>query len=161
MTAVTILALPHEELAASSAPLLLVAAEADWFSTDLFAAIALVAVANGVLIELVMLARLLYGMSRRGWLPSWLGAVHPRLRTPVPATLCGGGVVFVLTVAVPFLHLVAVTSTITLLIFAVVNLALWRLQRRQPHSVGFRVPRFIPPVAALANIALAVAQFLH
>jgi amino acid transporter len=161
VTAVTILALPHEELAASPAPLLLVAAEADWFSTDLFAAIALIAVANGVLIELVMLGRLLYGMTRRGWLPSGLGAVHPRLRTPVPATLCGGTAVFVLTVAVPFLHLVAVTSTITLLIFAVVNLALWRLQRRRPRSTGFRVPRFIPPAAALANVALAVTQFLH
>jgi len=161
VTAVTILALPHEELAASSAPLLLVAEEAEWFSADLFAAIALVAVANGVLIELVMLARLLYGMTRRGWLPAWLGAVHPRLRTPVPATLCGGAAVFVLTVAVPFLHLVALTSTITLLVFALVNLALWRLQRRQPRSAGFRVPRFIPPVAAVANVALAAAQFLH
>jgi basic amino acid/polyamine antiporter, APA family len=160
VTAVTLLALPQEELAASSAPLLLVAEEAEWFSTDLFAAIALVAVANGVLIELVMLGRLLYGMARRGWLPAWLGEVHPRLRTPIPATLGGGAAVFVLTVAVPFLHLVALTSTITLLVFALVNLALWRLQRRQPRSAGFRVPRFIPPVAALANVALAVAQFL-
>ncbi len=85
---------------------------------------------------------------------------HPRLRTPIPATLCGGAVVFFLTVAVPFLHLVAVTSTVTLLVFALVNLALWRLQRRQPHSAGFRVSGFVPPVAALANMALAVAQFL-
>ena len=160
VTAVTILAIPHEELAASSAPLLLVAEEAAWFSSDLFAAIALIAVANGVLIELVMLGRLLYGMTRRGWLPSCLGAVHPRLRTPIPATLCGGAAVFALTVAVPFLHLVAVTSTITLLVFALVNLALWRLQRRQPRDAGFRVPQFIPPVAALANLVLAVAQFL-
>jgi len=160
VTAVTILALPHEELAASPAPLLLVTEEADWFSSDLFAAIALVAVANGVLIEIVMLARLLYGMTRRGWLPAWLGLVSPRLGTPLPATLCGGGIVFVLTVAVPFLHLVALTSTITLLVFALVNLALWRLQRQRPRSSGFRVPRFVPPLAAIANVALAVAQFL-
>jgi amino acid transporter len=160
VTAVTILALPHAELAASAAPLLLVAEEADWFSSDLFAAIALVAVANGVLIEIVMLGRLLYGMTRRGWLPPWLGIVSPRLRTPIPATLCGGGIVLLLTVAVPFLHLVALTSTITLLVFALVNFALWRLQRQRPRSAGFRVPRFVPPVAAVANVALAVAQFL-
>ncbi len=100
-------------------------------------------------------------MTRRSWLPSWLGLVNPRLRTPIPATLCGGVAVFVLTVAVPFLHLVAVTSTITLLIFAFVNIALWRLQRQRPRSAGFRVPRFIPPAAVIANVALAVAQFLH
>ena len=59
-----------------------------------------------------------------------------------------------------FLHLVALTSTITLLVFALVNIALWRLQRRRPRSAGFRVPRFVPLAAALANVALAMAQFL-
>lgn len=160
VTAVTILALPLDELVASPAPLLLVAARSQWFSSDLFAAIALVAVANGVLIELVMLARLLYGMARRGWLPRVLGNVSRRWRTPIPATIAAGGAVFVLTVALPFGSLVAVTSTITLVVFAVVNLALWQLQRRQPRVAGFRVPRMIPPLAAIASVALAIAQLL-
>jgi hypothetical protein len=42
-----------------------------------------------------------------------------------------------------------------------VNVALWRLQGRQPRGAGFRVPGFIPPVAVLANLALAIAQFLN
>jgi amino acid transporter len=155
---VVILALPVEELAASSAPLLLVAAQADWFSRDAFAGIALVAVANGVLLELVMLGRLLYGMARRGWLPSGLGAVTTRLRTPVRATVLGGAVVLAFTVALPFVSLVALTSAITLLVFACVNLALWQLQRRRPRSEGFRVPAIIPPLAALANVCLAAVQ---
>ena len=60
----------------------------------------------------------------------------------------------------PFVSLVAMTSTITLLVFAIVNLALWQLQRRRPRAAGFRVPRFIPPLAAVANVVLALAQFL-
>jgi basic amino acid/polyamine antiporter, APA family len=160
VAAVTILALPIDEIVASSAPLLLVAARAQWFSSDLFAAIALIAVANGVLIELVMLARLLYGMARRGWLPRGLGSVSRRSRTPILATLAAGGAVFVLTVALPFGSLVAVTSTITLVVFTAVNVALWQLQRRQPRVVGFRTPRFVPPLAAIASVALAIAQFL-
>jgi amino acid transporter len=159
VAAVAILALPLGELVASPAPLLLVAARVDWFSADLFAAVALVAVANGVLIELVMLARLLYGMARRGWLPRGLAAVSRR-SVPVAATLWAGAVVLALTVALPFVSLVAVTSTITLLVFAIVNLALWQLQRRRPRAAGFRVPRFIPPLAAVANVVLALAQFL-
>jgi amino acid transporter len=158
VTTVTVLSLPADELAASAAPLLLIAARAPWFSADVFAAVALVAVANGVLIELVMLARLLYGMSRRGWLPRGFGAVGRRWGTPVAATLCGGGAVFALSVAVPFVSLVAVTSTITLLVFAAVNTALWRLQRRRPRAAGFRVPRLMPPLAAAATVALALAQ---
>ncbi len=160
VTAVAILALPLGELVASPAPLLLVAARVDWFSADLFAAVALVAVANGVLIELVMLARLLYGMARRGWLPRGLAAVSRRGSVPVAATLWAGGVVLALTIALPFVSLVAMTSTITLLVFAIVNLALWQLQRRHPRAAGFRVPRFIPPLAAIANVVLALAQFL-
>ena len=83
VAAVTILALPLDELVASPAPLLLVAASARWFSADLFAAIALIAVANGVLIELVMLARLLYGMARRGWVPRGLRARSKNYRCEV------------------------------------------------------------------------------
>jgi amino acid transporter len=157
---VVILALPVDELTASPAPLLLVAAQADWFSQDAFAGIALVAVANGVLLELVMLGRLLYGMARRGWLPAGLGAITARLRTPVRATILGGAVVFAFTVALPFVSLVALTSAITLLVFACVNLALWQLQRRRPRSEGFRVPSIIPPLAALANVCLAAVQLL-
>jgi basic amino acid/polyamine antiporter, APA family len=85
VTAVTVLAVPLGELMASSAPLLLVARNAPWFSADIFALIALVAVANGVLIELVMLGRLLYGMARRGWLRAGLRPSIPaNARRSVP-----------------------------------------------------------------------------
>ncbi len=160
VTAVAILAVPAAELAASAAPLLLMARHAAWFSPEVFSAIAIVAVANGVLIEIVMLGRLLYGMARRGLLPRALAAVASRQRTPVRATILGGAVIFVLTVTLPFVSLVVVSSTITLLVFAVVNVALWRLQTLRPRSSGFRVPRAIPPIAAVANVALAAAQLL-
>lgn len=160
VTAVAILAVPAAELAASPAPLLLMARHAAWFSPEIFSAIAIVAVANGVLIEIVMLGRLLYGMARRGLLLRALAAVASRQRTPVRATILGGAVIFALTVTLPFVSLVVVSSTITLLVFAVVNVALWRLQTLQPRSSGFRVPRAIPPVAAVANLALAAAQLL-
>jgi hypothetical protein len=45
-------------------------------------------------------------------------------------------------------------------VFAGVNLALWQLQRSRPHTGGFRVPRVIPPIAALANVSLVAAQLL-
>lgn len=47
---------------------------------------------------------------------------------------------------------------ITLLMFAGVNLALWRLHQARRRTSGFRVPGFIPPLAALANVVLVVAQ---
>lgn len=158
VTVVVILALPIEEIVHLSAPLLAVAAQAPWFSPKVFAGIALLAIANGVLLELITLGRLLYGMARRGWLPGGLAAVSPRLRTPIRATLLGGAITFVLTVALPFISLVSITSTITLLVFTGVNLALWQLHRSRPRASGFRVPRFVPPLATLANLALVLTQ---
>jgi amino acid transporter len=119
-----------------------------------------VAVANGVLIEILMLGRLLYGMARRGWLPAALAAVTRRQRAPVAATVIGGALILLLTVGLPFGSLVSLTSAVTLTVFAVVNLALWRLQGRGRRQAGFRVPRVLPPLAAMASLALAASQLL-
>jgi len=48
----------------------------------LFSAIALLAVANGALINMVMASRLLYGMAREGVDPDPFGRVHSSRRTP-------------------------------------------------------------------------------
>jgi basic amino acid/polyamine antiporter, APA family len=160
IASVAVLELPLDALTSSPVPLLLIVRNADWFSSDMFALIALVSIAGGVLIELVMLARLLYGMARRGWAPPFLAAISPQSGTPVRATLCGGAIVLVLTISFSLEHLVTVTSTVTLLVFALVNVALWRLQRKAPRTAGFRTPRALPPLTAAANVALAAASLV-
>ncbi|MCC7046784.1 MAG: amino acid permease [Alphaproteobacteria bacterium] len=139
-------------------PLLAVGAASGWFSRQGFAAVALVAVSNGILIEILMLSRLLYGMARRGWAPGFLGAVHPRTATPVAATLVAGGAVLALALAFDARFLAGATSAITLVVFAVVSAGLWRLQRRDPRGGGFRAPRPVPPLAALLCLGLVAAQ---
>ena len=51
-------------------------------STKVFAAIALFALTNGALINLIMASRLVYGMSRQGIVPAVLGRVHEGRQTP-------------------------------------------------------------------------------
>ena len=67
-----------------------------------FALAAAIAVANGVLVEIMMLARLFYGMARNGQLPDVLASVHPRTRTPVFATVLAGGIVLSAALSFPF-----------------------------------------------------------
>lgn len=67
--------LPMEELVATSAPLLeVVRASGLSVSPRVFAFIALVAVANGALLTMIMASRLAYGMACQGLLPGGLGA---------------------------------------------------------------------------------------
>lgn len=150
----------QEELAGSATPLLTLAQGAAWFPGGAFTLVAIVAVANGVLIELVMLGRLIYGMARRGWLPAGLAAVTSGLGVPLAATLTGGAIVLVLTAALPFGSLVALSSSLSLLVFAAVNAALWRLHHVAPRRSGFRAPGFAPPLATVASLALAAGASL-
>ena len=154
---VTVLAIPPDSAERSTTPLLDVAGRASWLPPKLFAAIAAIAVANGVLIELLMLGRLLYGMAQRGWLPNTMRAVGQRTRAPTRATVMGGVFVLAFTIALPFVSLVTLSSVISLLIFALVNGALWRLQTGSP-AAGFRAPRICPPLGLAGTIALIAAQ---
>ncbi len=125
-----------------------------------FAVVATIAVANGVLVQIVMLARLFYGMARNRQLPALLGRLNPRTDTPLPATLLAGGIILLVALAVPFEPLLVLTNALTLGVFVLVNLALWRLHRATPHAGGFVAPRWVPPVAALLSAVLIAAEFL-
>jgi amino acid transporter len=156
---VVVAAVPLNEAASSAAPLLSVIERRGWGISNAFAALALVAVANGVLIQILMLSRLLYGMARRSLLPSGLAALSSQ-HVPVCATLVAGALVLVSTVALPFDALLRLSTTLTLLVFALVSLSLWRLQQRAPcHDLAFHVPRWVPVAAALGSIGLIAAQF--
>jgi len=158
---VAVLAVPLDRLAASAAPLALVAAGGGPGVAKAISGIALLATTNGIIIEIVMIARLAYGMARHRWLPGWFAALHPRTRIPLRATLSAGALIVVLALGFPFATLVAATSTVTLLIFIAVNLSLWRLQRRAPRpELAIRAPRWLPPLAALASAVLIAAQLL-
>jgi len=124
-----------------------------------FAAVGALAIANGVLVEIMMLTRLFYGMARRGQLPARLGRIHPRTRTPIEATVLAGIIVLATALLIPFERLLALANALTLGVFIVVDLALWRIQRRQPAGEGvFAVPHWVPPVAAALAVGLIVAE---
>lgn len=157
---VVVAAVPIEQAVSSPAPLLLVIGPDTQASSRIFSGLALVAVSNGVLIQVLVLSRLFYGMARRRLLPGWLAALSTQ-QVPVRATILAGGLILTSTLLLPFHALLHLSTTLTLLLFVQVNLSLCRLHLEDPRpELGFRVPRPIPYMAALASIGLIVAQFL-
>ena len=77
---------PTQQLAESDGPLLEVVKQAPLsIPTTLFSAIALFALFNGALINMIMASRLVYGMAEEGIVPALLGKVSPQRQTPFVA----------------------------------------------------------------------------
>lgn len=163
---IAVLAVTPKTLAASGAPLCEVV-NCDRGAMAGFAPIAVIATLNGVLIEIVLMARVAYGMAKRGWLPHALGQIHAGRRTPVIATVLIGGVVFTLTTLIEFEPLAKLTSTLLLIIFFVVNGALIQIKRRDPKGSQklaaheLRLPLWVPILGALSSVVLLAGEILH
>lgn len=152
-------AVPVAVLSESQAPMALVWERVTGRSPLLITGLSLLAVVNGALIQLIMASRVLYGMGRRGWLPAPLGVVNPRTRTPLRSTLLVVGAALLFALWLPLVTLAQLTSVLTLAVFAMIHLALWRVQRDQPPATGIvRYPRWMPVVGALSCCALIAVQ---
>jgi amino acid transporter len=147
------------ELAASAAPLALVFERASGISAIPLIAIASFATLNGVVILTVMASRVLYGLSRQGSIPALFGQVNARTHTPVVATVAAGAAVLVLALAVPLGTLAELVSVVILVVFALVNLALGLIKRRDTGVVtGFHMPGFWPWLAFALSLAALIAD---
>ncbi len=148
-------------LAASRAPLALIVTTTSGHSPLFISAIGLLAVVNGALVQIIMSARVLYGMSRKGWLPAFLGAVHPVTQTPIAATAITVAAVIGLALYMPLLTLASVTSLLLLVVFCLINLALLRIKRRIPSQPGVKtVPRWIPIIGFVTCVILAFSALV-
>ncbi|MEU0659300.1 APC family permease [Streptomyces lavendulocolor] len=146
----------HRTLERSSGPLLeVVKAGGLDFPPKAFALIALFAVTNSALINIMMASRLCYGMANERILPRAMGRVLPKRRTPVV------GIVFVSLLAIGLVTtgeiegLGDTTAFLLLCVFAVVNIAVLVLRRDPVDHPHFRTPTVLPVLGAITALVLA------
>ncbi len=163
IAAIAISAVSVERLSTSPAPLSLVFRELAGVSPATISAIAIVATLNTILAQMTMAARVIYGMARQGDLPGIVGRVHPRTATPLLATVLIVAAVIVLALTVSFERLAESTSLATLVVFALVNLALLRLRHRRvlTHGPHVRVPIWVPAAGLMACVAMIASSLLN
>jgi len=151
--------LPSEELSGSSGPLLDVVAATglgvpDW----LFSLIALIAVANGALLTMIMASRLAYGMAEQRLLPEVIARVLPGRRTPWVAilvtTLAAMGLVLIGDLA----SLAETVVLLLLFVFLAANVSVLVLRRDRVEHDHFRVWSFVPVLGILSCVLLVTQQ---
>jgi amino acid transporter len=153
---VSSLLVDHRVLEKSSGPLLeVVKAGGTDFPPRLFALIALFAVTNSALINIMMASRLCYGLANERVLPRGMGKVLPRRRTPVT------GIIFVTALAIALVStgeiegLGDTTAFLLLCVFAVVNVAVLVLRKDRVEHAHFRTPTPLPVLGAISAVILA------
>ena len=153
-----LLVLTPQELAASKAPLADVYASATGQPPTLLTIIGLTATVNGILVQIIMGSRILYGLSNRGWIHGSFSKVHRVSRVPVTATLVVTAAILILAVSLPLIKLAELTSTIILCVFAMVHIALIILKLRGPiNKRHHQVPLLVPVFGAIASVTMLVA----
>ncbi len=151
-------ALPAAQLASSKAPLLdIVVASGMNFPSWLFGLIALVAVANGCLLTMIMSSRLTFGMAEQRLLPSVLTRLLPNRGTPWVAiavtTLASMGLAVMG-------NLQALAETVVLLLLGVfisTNVAVLVLRKDKVAHPHFQVWGIVP-VLGIGSCLLLLAQ---
>lgn len=120
-----------------------------------FPFLAVFAVANTSLINMLMASRLLYGLAHQDVLPRTLGKVSPNRRSPYVGVIFSTVLALALIVYVAnraeddiVVNLASVTALLLLGVFTIVNIACLVL-RRDGRESRFRSPGVTPAVAAV------------
>lgn len=153
LVSITAIALVDAEaLGEGATPLLkVVEAGALWFPLSVFGIITMCAVANSALINMLMASRLLYGMAQEKVLPSILGKVLPKRRTPYTAIVFTTGLAIALITfvgAVPDLG--GTTALLLLAVFTLVNIAVLVLRSDTVDHDHFTSPLGLPYIGAIS-----------
>lgn len=151
---------PTDALAESSGPLLEVVERGPLsVPPTLFAGIALLAVSNGALINLIMASRVVYGMGDQRVLPPVFARVHPGRRTPWVAIAFTAGIAIALLIGVgrnpDALDTLASTTVVLLLsVFVMVNVSVLVLRNDPVGHEHYRAPTVFPVLGIGVSVAL-------
>ncbi len=155
---------PSGELANSDIPIALVAGKLlPFFSPKWLSGVALFAVFNSGLLNMIMASRILYGMARAGWIPDGFGSVHAKRQTPTWGVFMASALALIFALT-GFLQVLAEgTNVVILSAFFMVNVSLlvvkWRrVPADDPDIPHFVVPIIVPVLGAIIA-AYMVAQF--
>jgi amino acid transporter len=156
---VAVVAVPIENIANSPAPLTALVASAVWFPSWLISVISLVAIINGVIVQLLMASRVVYGLTKNSKVLPFLSIINLRTQTPILATLLISLFVLGFALWMPLAQLATLTSFIILCLFILVNSSLLIIKINYAYD-GFKVPRIIPVLGVIASLLLLIVQVL-
>jgi len=107
------MAVPERQaVAQSEAPLATLFTALTGYPGTIIAAIAAIAMLNGILIQIIMASRVLYGMAKKGLAPRPLARIDAKRQTPVTAIVLVAVIIAGLALFLPLLTLAMLAAGI-------------------------------------------------
>lgn len=129
-------------------------------SPFLFSIIALISISNGILVQIIMASRLIYGMAKQDNAPRLFATVNEYTHTPIYSTLFVLVVILIFAYALPITTLAKLTSSIMLCVFLMIHAALIKIKLTEKKTPGtFSMPIFFPILSLILTLSFLVMQF--
>ena len=159
---VALIAVGPAELAASNAPIALVFERLTGATPRIMSAIAIIAILNGIVVNIIMASRIFYGLSRQGALPRVFGSINSATQTPLFSTAVSVGIILFFSLLFPIAQLADLSARLTLAMFALINLALVWIKRREDSNPKheFRCPHWVPLAGFVCCLLFVLFDFV-
>jgi APA family basic amino acid/polyamine antiporter len=159
VSSIAVLTVSPQMLSSSNTPVAEILRGHGDFSMKILGIVSILII-NGALAQIIMASRVIYGLSKKDQAPTFLGNINSKTQTPLRATALITLIVLVLAIFFPLQTLAESTSFIILIIFAIVNLSLWRIKGKEngdgKQKISF--PRWVSLFGFITSIAVIVFQ---
>ncbi|MFH1284060.1 MAG: amino acid permease [Candidatus Peregrinibacteria bacterium] len=157
VSTIAVLSLPLDQLAKSDAPLALVIKQKSAHFPMIISFISLISISNGVIIQMIMGSRVLYGMANQNLAPRPFAKINAKTQTPILATISVITAALIIALCFPITTLANATSFIILSVFVLVNLSLWVLKKKTPRPPD--VPHY-PVIIPISGFFLSLSALI-
>lgn len=126
----------------------------------LFSIIALISITNGILVQIIMASRLIYGMANQQNAPQIFSCVYSKTQTPINSTLLVSLIILLFAYALPITTLAKLTSSIILCIFIIIHASLVKIkltEKKPSDAISF--PIVFPMISILLTLTFLAIQF--
>ncbi len=161
VSVVAIFSMDLETFASSKAPLAQIAKQNGHISYLVVWSIGILAGLNGALVQIVMASRVLYGVSQKRKKMEVFTRVNAKTQTPIYATIFIAVIILILALQFDLVFLAKTTSTIILLLFALINFSLIKIKRREGRHDGFNVALWIPIMGLISSSVILILHMIH
>ena len=154
VTIAAIQTVPAETLGNATDPLGEVVRRQGVLPDTLMLVMALASIGNGVIIQVNMVSRLVYGLVQYGGAPKILGQVSAATQTPVVGIAASSVLILLFALTLPLEQLATITGMILLMVFALVQLALMKLLLVEGLRPTHNWRAFVIPALGVASAIL-------